>query len=262
MVSTADVAITERALTISRAILAKAYSTLRGSREKEDAPLDEFFRLCAPRIGVIPPDQYQRTMGWQLIPANAGDPDKMPQVVRMFIPNVERFDEKYTTTNLSANDLVEYCMDAGYIQANTNASPRNATQGALTMAVQPTITAPVASMTTTPALTISTHTTNEMSELSPWSTHFVNTIGAAIAEPAPEPISQKALTEATTAVTAAGSYPYNNLFDPTNEFELTFNPNETNNGAQYDAFDPSANATADEMLNLDWSSFINDDSLV
>lgn len=37
-------------------MLAKAYSIVRGSREKEDAPLDEFFKLCTPLIGVIQPE--------------------------------------------------------------------------------------------------------------------------------------------------------------------------------------------------------------
>lgn len=54
-------------------MLAKAYSVLRGSREKEDAPLDKFLEECAPLIGVIPPDRYQEMMGWQLNPADEGD---------------------------------------------------------------------------------------------------------------------------------------------------------------------------------------------
>ena len=56
---------------IRRAMLAKAYSIVRGSREKEDVPLDEFFKICAPLIGVIPPEEYQQMMGWQLVPARA-----------------------------------------------------------------------------------------------------------------------------------------------------------------------------------------------
>jgi hypothetical protein len=40
-------------------MLATAYSIVRGSREREDAPLDEFFKICAPLIEVIPPEEYQ-----------------------------------------------------------------------------------------------------------------------------------------------------------------------------------------------------------
>lgn len=54
-------------------MLAKAYSILRGSREKEEVPLDTFFALCAPIIGVVSPEQYQQVMGWQLAPADIHD---------------------------------------------------------------------------------------------------------------------------------------------------------------------------------------------
>ena len=54
-------------------MLAKAYSIVRGSREKEDVPLDGFFEICAPLIGIIPPDEYPLRMGWHVGPANADD---------------------------------------------------------------------------------------------------------------------------------------------------------------------------------------------
>lgn len=54
-------------------MLAKAYSILRGCREKDEVPLDDFFNICAPRIGVVPPQHYVQMMGWQLGPAKAGD---------------------------------------------------------------------------------------------------------------------------------------------------------------------------------------------
>lgn len=55
------------------AIIAKAYSVLRGSREKEDAPLDEYLNIAVPVIGVVPPDQYPQMMGWQVIAPTTGD---------------------------------------------------------------------------------------------------------------------------------------------------------------------------------------------
>jgi hypothetical protein len=60
-------------LTARRAILAKAYSTVRGTKEKKDAPLDEFFAICAPLIGVIPPEYYLESMGWVMVPPQHGD---------------------------------------------------------------------------------------------------------------------------------------------------------------------------------------------
>ena len=43
-------------------MLAKAYSIVRGSREKEDLPPDEFFKTCAPLIGVVPPEEHQQSV--------------------------------------------------------------------------------------------------------------------------------------------------------------------------------------------------------
>ncbi|KXL47440.1 hypothetical protein M433DRAFT_51314, partial [Acidomyces richmondensis BFW] len=118
-------------------ILAKAYSILRGSRKKEDVPLDEFFHLCAPRIGIIPPDQYQQLMGWQISPPDDADQTKTLQVVRLFTPDLDALPNKFTTTNLSADDLVEYCVQAGCINIGNNDTPRSDAQDSLTMAVQP-----------------------------------------------------------------------------------------------------------------------------
>lgn len=47
-------------------ILAKSYSILRGNRDKEEVSLDKFLELCAPLIGVIPPNIYLSAMGWEL----------------------------------------------------------------------------------------------------------------------------------------------------------------------------------------------------
>nr|QEJ80706.1 putative MAT1-1-1 protein [Teratosphaeria gauchensis] len=238
------------------AILAKAYSILRGSREKEDAPLDEFFRLCAPHIGVIPPDQYQEMMGWQISPPKDGDQDKVPQVIRVFTPNFDNFPEKFTTTNLSADNLVEYCIQAGYVRTGDNSTPHSGAQGSLTMAVQPTAT--VTTLVTTPPATEGT----VAMPMSPFSFELFQNLQDATNESTTEPAGQRALTEATTAVTNAGSYPYNNLFDPTREFDVSFDPAEETDladGGRWDAYDPAASMSVDEMLNIDWTQFVNDE---
>jgi hypothetical protein len=49
------------------ALIAKAYSILRGSREKDEAPLDAFLDIVVPFIGIVPPDRYPHVMGWQVI---------------------------------------------------------------------------------------------------------------------------------------------------------------------------------------------------
>ncbi|KAI6843472.1 hypothetical protein KC340_g8527 [Hortaea werneckii] len=240
------------------AILAKAYSILRGARDKDEAPLDEFFRLCAPRIGVIPPDQYQQMMGWQLIPANEDEQDKTPQIVRTFVPDVDTFAEQYTTTNLSADDLVNFCTGAGYVQVNTPATVSPAAHGALTMAVQPNTT-----LTTQLNLPANGNEGNDM-PLSPWSTGFANNLQAALAGPNIGPASSMALSNATSAVSGEGAFPHADMFDPTGHFQISFDPNQSNglaDGGVYDAFNPATNFSVDDMLPFDWDQFINEERM-
>ncbi|KAK3113087.1 hypothetical protein LTR53_009961 [Teratosphaeriaceae sp. CCFEE 6253] len=77
------------------------------------------------------------------------------------------------------------------------------------------------------------------------------------------PPATNVLTAATVAITNASSYPYTNLFDPTSQFNVSFNPNAAapglEDGGLYDAFDPAANMSVDDMLALDWTQFVNDD---
>lgn len=242
-------------LTDFRAILAKAYSVLRGSREKQDAPLDEFFQLCAPRIGIIPPDQYQQLMGWQIIWPNDGDQYKMPQVIRLFAPNLDKFPEEFTTTNLSVDNLVDYCIRAGCVKKGNNGTPRSDAQGALTMAVQPAaaVTTLVSALPATQGMV--------SSPPSPFMTLSQN-LPVAIGEPMTEPAGQSILNEPTITIANASAYPHCRRFDPTGEFNLSFNAVEETNfeeSRKWDAYNPSANASFDEMLNVDWNHFVNDD---
>ncbi|GIZ37941.1 hypothetical protein CKM354_000136900 [Cercospora kikuchii] len=119
------------------ALLAKAYSVVRGSGEKKDAPLDEYFAICAPLIGIIPPEMYLESMGWQVLPPPDGNPEKVPQLVRSFEPSLDCFDEEHTTTNLGVDDLVSACFAAGYGQQSSNGPQSASAHGSLTMASRP-----------------------------------------------------------------------------------------------------------------------------
>jgi len=55
------------------AILAKAYSVLRGSREKDEAPLDFFLGLVVPLMGIVSPENYPAMMGWQIAAPSDSD---------------------------------------------------------------------------------------------------------------------------------------------------------------------------------------------
>ncbi|KAI5357558.1 Putative mating-type protein MAT alpha 1, HMG-box [Septoria linicola] len=122
------------------ALLAKAYSIVRGSGEKKDAPLDEFFVICADAVGVIPPDYYMGALGWSLLPPLAGDPENVPQLVRDREPSLNEFNSKYTMTNLGVDELVKMCGDRGFGQLNNIRTQTASTHGSLTMASRPTVT--------------------------------------------------------------------------------------------------------------------------
>ena len=244
--------------------------------------------MTASRIGVIPPEQYQQKMSWQLCPPKEDDKDKVPQAVRMFKPNFDTFEAVYTTTNLSVDNLVEHCTAAGYIKGPAKAALPAASQGALTMAVQPTLTQDTAA---TSQLTTGTYSTfADDVPMSPMSLNLFGALQTALTEPSPTAatfatsgptlrqamsvplaVGEQALMSAVGAVELSGAvYPYNDLFDPTSKFDISFDPNESNglaDGGVYDAFDPAATATAmsgqsmllEEMLALDWSQFVNED---
>ena len=227
-------------------------------------------------------------MGWQLFPPVDCDLEKVPQAVRVFKPNFDTFEAMYTTTNLSVDSLVAHCTAAGYIKGPANSALPAASQGALTMAVQPTITqeAPAPA----PHKTVSSYSTfaNDV-PLSPTSLNLFGALQAELTQPSPmsatfatsgsmfsqarahlpAPVGEVALMRAAGAIELTGAiYPYNDLFDPTSQFDISFNPNESNglaDGGVYDAFDPAAavsggqGALLEEMLSLDWTQFVNKD---
>nr|ABG45907.1 putative alpha1 mating-type protein [Fulvia fulva] len=274
------------------AVLAKAYSVLRGCREKKDAPLDTFFVFCAPLIGVIPPEEYLQCMGWQMGPPLEGDLEKTPQLIRLFTPNLDTFPEKYTMTTLSVDDLVNHCYTLGYVVASNDGSPSASTHGSLTMVSKPTAITTndmdetthmtsFAQTNTTLAFTADTpsSSTNEgfqhglFGQLADSPSSPTNNANPSPLEAAPAS-GQTALERATSGL-AGVEYPYNDLFDPTSQFEVSFNPAAPNTAVEddgrWDAFDPNTlmaqneegemSFTPDEMLNVRWEDFINDDGL-
>nr|ABK91356.1 putative mating type 1-1-1 protein [Dothistroma septosporum] len=276
------------------AILAKAYSVLRGCREKKDAPLDTFFVFCAPLIGVIPPEEYLQWMGWQMGPPLEGDLEKTPQLLRTFTPNLDTFPEKYTMTTLSVDDLVNHCYTLGYVVASNDGSPNASTQGSLTMVSKPTaITTNDKDETTHMTSFAQTNTTlafttdTPSSSMNEASQHgFFGQLADSPSPPTnnadPSPLmaapaaGQATLEQATRDLEQSGvEYPYNSLFDPTSQFEVSFNPAAPNTAVEddgrWDAFDPNTlmaqnepgemGFSPDEMLNVRWEDFINDERL-
>ncbi|KAI7234450.1 hypothetical protein KC352_g15087 [Hortaea werneckii] len=197
-------------------------------------------------------------MGWQLIPAQEGEQDKTPHIVRTFIPDVDTFAEQYRTTTLSADDLVNFCTGAGYVRVSTPAIASPAAHGALTMAVQPNNT-----LTTQLNLPANGNEGIDM-PLSPWSAMFAHNMQAAMAGPHVGPTNSVALSNATSAVSGDSVFHHANMFDPTGHFQVSFDPNQSNDLADsgvFDAFDPATNLGVDDMLPFDWDEFINEERM-
>lgn len=117
-------------------ILAKAYSIIRESNSKSDAPLDMFLAVTCPLIGVIPRDEYLRAMGWTIAELDDG----VKHMERLYTPQIASFPESILTTNMSSEDIVAHCLSVSYVRQNDTDVARNnqGSTAALTMAAQPT----------------------------------------------------------------------------------------------------------------------------
>ncbi|KAF2146221.1 uncharacterized protein K452DRAFT_194139, partial [Aplosporella prunicola CBS 121167] len=82
------------------AITAKAYSKLRDAFGKDHAPLDRYFKIACPEIGIISPGQYMEMLGWEV---SLSDGER--KISRRFTPDISSFPEELRTTSLSADEL-------------------------------------------------------------------------------------------------------------------------------------------------------------
>ena len=90
------------------AIAAKAYSELRDIHLGQ-ITLEDFLKNTTGLLGVLPADQYFKTMGWAL----ATDTEGQTQVVRTTIMPAEKVAP--LTTNLSVRDVVGHCYEIGLV---------------------------------------------------------------------------------------------------------------------------------------------------
>ena len=145
------------------AILAKAYSIIRDHKGKAFAPLDLFLSLTCPHIGIITANEYLPRLGWSLVVE-----DGCKVLCRTSAPSPASFDDSLKTTNLSVQDIINYCHENKFVETNnidvSNSAP------SLALATRPSTTsfmsaqtpygtinsfdsAPSSSMTSTPFLT-------------------------------------------------------------------------------------------------------------
>lgn len=90
-------------------ILAKAYSIIRDDKGKENARLDSFLAINAPYIGVLPPAEYFKMLGWKF--STNGN----YETILTRESTVTLINQGHVTTNFSVEDIVQHCYACGYI---------------------------------------------------------------------------------------------------------------------------------------------------
>ena len=111
-------------------ILAKAYSVIRDTQGKSNAPLDAFLGLAGPLIGIVPLQDYLSVTGWQMTLDVKGE----VKLIRDPKVDLKGLPRGLLTTNLSVQDIVKACLENGYVTGNTNADFAGFNQLTLAMA--------------------------------------------------------------------------------------------------------------------------------
>lgn len=199
-------------------ILAKAYSTIREHKAKDEAPLDVFLTLTSPHIGIIPKEEYLSVMGWELVEEN--DETRMEN---RFVPDITSFPDHILTTNLSAEEIVAFCYHVNYVNNDgsniPNIHPATAT---LTMAAQP------ANSTTqslpSPSVQPNVFTSSVQPQQDQGDSDMMEMIQALLNENNDGAAGESSALRQTVHDLSGQQYPFNNEFDPYAEQSLAFDP--------------------------------------
>lgn len=86
-------------------IVAKAYSVIRDSVGKQNAPLDKFFEIVVDKIGLIHADEYFSMMGWMKPDGNE------KEMIRQYSVDVSMLPAHLQANGVSVDDLVKYAIE-------------------------------------------------------------------------------------------------------------------------------------------------------
>ena len=89
-------------------IIAKSYSLIRDQKGKENAPLDEYLMVVTVYLKMIAPGEYLEQMGWEVAVSVEG------KVGLSRVRDVT-FERDVLACNVSVEDVIEHCYNAGYI---------------------------------------------------------------------------------------------------------------------------------------------------
>ncbi|KAE8440561.1 hypothetical protein EG329_007234 [Mollisiaceae sp. DMI_Dod_QoI] len=104
------------------ALIAAAYSLMRDSVGKQNAPLSSFLALVCPAMGIVDHETYLRRLNWTCSLTNSGTlawaqiPD----------PELGTFDREILYSAMTVDDVVEFCAGVGYISRTSFTSLKKA----------------------------------------------------------------------------------------------------------------------------------------
>lgn len=113
-------------------VLAKAYSIIRDSVGKENAPLELFLAVNAPFIGIIGPQDYLIVLGYELTTKKNGELALTPLDG---MESISRSSNGYFPTSMSVDDIVCNSVACGYVDGHQLHLTMPGDQAVLTMAI-------------------------------------------------------------------------------------------------------------------------------
>jgi hypothetical protein len=124
------------------ALLAQAYTNLRDNHAAV-VQLDKFLAAVTGQLPVVPANQYLRKMGWEVVKGADGELSLM----RSTSFDAGAVEAEYpSSTNVSAQDLVNTCYDSGLVPRSSRVDPKMRSRTnvmAMPIAPAPTTQAPV-----------------------------------------------------------------------------------------------------------------------
>jgi hypothetical protein len=97
------------------AIIAKAYSIIRGVIGTTNAPLDIFLNLVCPEIGIVSVDEYLEKMNWEVLVAENGT-ITLRQTSAI---DVSSFEQRLIYTTMTEWDIIRFVSNNNYIPQGT-----------------------------------------------------------------------------------------------------------------------------------------------
>jgi hypothetical protein len=92
-------------------LLAKAWSAMRDQLGKDQVPLSGFLKIICSNLGMVSPEMYLQTRGWNMDVDEAGSPSISLR------PDASSTGSQYEELTISVEDVISICQNQGYAQA-------------------------------------------------------------------------------------------------------------------------------------------------